>query len=143
MLMGQSARVEWESYRAAAEAVWARHEPRTWALMLTPWPWAGRVAAKSITSHLAAVVADLERLDPPEADAGDLEVHYLAPLRVVSAAVADVAASMPLRVPFADAVRSMEERAPLFPDDVGHDYVVDHGLPQWWLPKTEAWKRQG
>lgn len=111
--------------------------------MLTPWPWTGRNAARSIASHLAAVVADLERLDPPEADAGDLEANYLAPLRLVSAALADAAASMPLRVPFAEAVKSMEEQVPLFPDDVDHNYVVDHGLPQWWLPKPEAWERRG
>jgi hypothetical protein len=110
--------------------------------MLTPWPWAGRTTARSIAAHLAAVVADLERLDPPPRDADDVEAHYLAPLRAASAALADVAATMPLRVRFVDAVQLMEEQAPVFRDDVDHCYVVDHGLPQWWLPQTKAWERR-
>ena len=111
--------------------------------MLTPWPWAGRVTARSTAAHLAAVIADLEGIDPPHKDADAVEAHYLTPLRKTLAALADVADGMPLGVSLVDAVTAMDREAPVFPNDVDHNYVVDHGLPPWWLPKTDAWERRG
>ncbi len=50
-----------------------------WRLVISPG--AGRRRIRRLRSGLAAVLADLRALDPPEGDAEDLERHVLAPLQ--------------------------------------------------------------
>lgn len=133
---------DWDVYRSAAERVWARHKPPTWFLMLLPSRWGGRATARSVAKRLVVVVTELEGLDPPPAARDAVNEHYLTPLREVSSRLKVVAANMPSQTHFIDAVQRMQEDAPLFPEDRDHNYVVDHGLPQWWLPKTTAWERR-
>lgn len=95
-----------------------------------------------IVASLTAVIADLERLDPPDGDADAVEAHYLGALRVTCAGLEQAAQCVPRRTPLYPALASMEDATPLFPDDADHNWVIDHGLPPWWPPRTEAWERR-
>lgn len=131
--------MDWADYRSEAERVWARHRPRTWILHLVPWPWSGRTWARAVASRLQAVVDDIAALEPPHQERLNVERHYLEPLRRAAKSAADTAEDIGLRTSMVEAVlKQSESIAPLY-SDADHGFVVEHGLPQWWLPKSDAW----
>lgn len=137
--------VDRQSYIRRAEEIWARNRPRTWFLVLLPWPWSGRAPSRSVASKLTLVVQQLSELERPRGDAEEIELNYLEPLRRAERRATACARSLPLGTAQSDAMIAMDEALSLYTDEQ-HEFVVRYGLPQWWLPRTEAWeprRRQG